>query len=89
MRRGDTLSHIARRYDTTVAMLRRANRLRSSFLGLGWNLTVPLRGPCTRCPMPPPVVVPPRRLPPTSAVRDGGVVDGAVGLPDAGTGQRG
>jgi murein endopeptidase len=63
VRSGDTLGAIAMRYNSTVTSIRNANRLRNSLLRIGQVLSVPLRGPCTRCPVPPPVVVPPRRLP--------------------------
>ncbi len=64
VRSGDTLGAIALRYNSGVDRIKKANRMRSTFLRLGQVLAVPLRGPCTRCPIPPPVVVPPRRLPP-------------------------
>jgi murein endopeptidase len=64
VRRGDTLGGIAARYGSSVAMLRKKNGLRSNFLRISQVLQVPLLGPCTRCPVPPPVVVPERRLPP-------------------------
>lgn len=64
VRRGDTLGHIARRYGTTVSMVQKANRMRGSFLRLSQILKIPLRKPCNQCPVPPAVVVPPRRLPP-------------------------
>jgi murein endopeptidase len=67
VRRGETLSHIAVRYDTTVTAIRKANHMRGSFLRVGQTVTVPLRKPCTQCPLPPEVVVPPRRLPPPPA----------------------
>ena len=71
VRSGDTLSHIAQRYGSTVSLIQGANGMRTSFLSIGRTLVVPLRGPCTRCPLPPPVVVPERRLPPAcSAKRD-------------------
>lgn len=63
VRSGDTLGAIAIKYNSTVQGLRNANRIRGSMLRIGQVLSVPLRGPCTRCPVPPPVVVPPRRLP--------------------------
>jgi murein endopeptidase len=63
VRSGDTLGAIAMRYNSTVTSIRNANRLRNHLLRIGQVLSVPLRGPCTRCPVPPPVVVPPRRLP--------------------------
>jgi murein endopeptidase len=63
VRSGDTLGAIAIRYNSTVNAIRNANRVRGTLLRIGQVLSVPLRGPCTRCPVPPPVVVPPRRLP--------------------------
>ena len=68
VRRGDTLGHIARRYGTSVNGLRKANGLRSNNLRVGRTLTIPLKGPCTKCPVPPPFVVPPRRLPPVEVI---------------------
>lgn len=45
VRRGDTLSHIARRFRTSVSNIRRLNRLRSrSFIRVGQRLKVPERG---------------------------------------------
>jgi len=64
VRRGDTLGGIAARYGSSVALLRKANRIKGSMLRLSQVLQVPLQGPCTRCPVPPPVSVPERRLPP-------------------------
>jgi murein endopeptidase/LysM repeat protein len=62
VRSGDTLGAIALRYNSTVNGLRKSNHLRGNLLRIGQVLSVPLRGPCTRCPVPPPFVVPPRRL---------------------------
>ncbi len=64
VRRGENLGSIARRYHSSVKVLKKANRLRSSRLKLSQVLRVPLRGPCTRCPLPPPLMLPERRLPP-------------------------
>lgn len=64
IRNGDTLGGIALRYGSTVSMIKKANRMRSNFLRAGQRLSVPLRGPCTHCPVPPPFLLPPRRLPP-------------------------
>ncbi len=64
VRSGNTLGGIALRYGSTINAIKKANRMRGVFLSIGQVLAVPLRGPCTRCPVPPPVVVPPRRLPP-------------------------
>lgn len=64
VKRGDTLGAIAARYNSTVDMLRKANRMKNSFLRIAQVLKVPLRGPCTHCPIPPPVVIPERKVPP-------------------------
>jgi membrane-bound lytic murein transglycosylase D len=40
--RGETLSHIARRYDTTVAVLRNSNAIRGSRIRAGAHLLVPV-----------------------------------------------
>ncbi|WP_434391180.1 penicillin-insensitive murein endopeptidase [Melittangium boletus] len=64
VRSGDTLGAIALRYGSGVKAIQKASRMRNTFLRLGQVLAVPLRGPCTRCPVPPHVVLPPRRLPP-------------------------
>ncbi len=67
IRSGDTLGAIALRYGSSVNAIMKANGLRNHMLRLGRVLQIPLRGPCTRCPVPPMVVVPPRRLPPDAA----------------------
>jgi LysM repeat protein len=64
VRSGDTVGGIALRYGSSINTIKKANRMRGVFLRIGQVLAVPLRGPCTRCPIPPPVVVPPRRMPP-------------------------
>lgn len=64
VRSGDTLGHLAVKYDTTITAIKKASRLRGNFLSIGQRLTIPLRKPCTRCPVPPPMVLPARRLPP-------------------------
>jgi LysM repeat protein len=68
IRSGDTLGAIARKYGSTVAMIQKANGMRNSFLKLGRTISVPMRGPCTMCPQPPPFVVPSRRMPPAQTV---------------------
>ncbi|WNG22164.1 LysM peptidoglycan-binding domain-containing protein [Cystobacter fuscus] len=67
VRSGDTLGGIALRYGSGVQAIKKASRMRGTFLRIGQVLAVPLRGPCTRCPVPPPVIVPPRKLPPELA----------------------
>lgn len=64
VRRGDTLGQLAARYNSSVSLIQKANRMKGSFLRLAQVLKIPLRGPCTHCPVPPPVIVPQRRLPP-------------------------
>ena len=61
---GQTLGHIAKKYGVTVAALKKANHLKRTLLAANQRLLVPLKGPCTKCPLPPPVEVPPRCLPP-------------------------
>jgi len=64
VRRGETLSAIARKYNTSAEHLVNLNRLRSQKVGSGQMLRVPGKSRVVRLPVPPPVVVPPRRLPP-------------------------
>jgi murein endopeptidase len=61
---GDTLGALALRHRSTVALIQRANGLGGSQLVVGRTLKVPVRGPCTTCPVAPAVVVPPRLLRP-------------------------
>jgi LysM repeat protein len=65
--KGDTLGGIARKMGSSVKTIKNANHLTSSFLRLRQVLRIPLRGPCTNCPVPPLIVVPPRHLPPVPA----------------------
>ncbi|HLL84926.1 MAG TPA: penicillin-insensitive murein endopeptidase, partial [Longimicrobium sp.] len=67
VKKGDTLGAIALKYGSSVAAIQKANRMKGSFLRLAQVLKVPLRGPCTQCPIPPVVLVPNRRLPPVQA----------------------
>ena len=41
VRKGDTLSHIARRHQTTVAAIKRANNLTSDLIRIGQKITLP------------------------------------------------
>jgi len=63
VRGGDTLSGLAHRYGSSVAAIQKVNHLTGTLLHLSQVLQIPLRGPCTQCPVPAPVVVPPRRVP--------------------------
>ena len=65
--KGDTLGGIAQKMGSSVSKLKTANHLSSAFLKLRQVLKVPLRGPCTNCPVPGLVVIPPRRVPPPAA----------------------
>jgi LysM repeat protein len=65
--KGDTLGGIAQKLGSSVKKIKSVNHLANAFLRLGQVLKVPLKGPCTNCPVPPMVVVPPRRLPPSNA----------------------
>lgn len=68
VRKGDTLGGIAGRYGSSVSAIRKASGLSNNLLRIGRVLKVPLRKPCTTCPVPPPTIVPPRRLPPGVAL---------------------
>lgn len=70
VQKGDTLGRISIRYGSSVASIQRANHLSNTSLRVGRTLNVPLRGPCTNCPLPPPLKVPPRRLPPEPAAEE-------------------
>jgi murein endopeptidase len=63
VQRGDTLGGVAARYGSTVKLIQQASGLAGgALLSIGRTLIVPLRGPCTQCPVAAPVVVPPRLL---------------------------
>ena len=61
VRRGDTLSQLARRYGTSASAIRAANGIRGSALRAGRTYVIPVRKVPTAGQ---PVAVPPRRLPP-------------------------
>lgn len=65
--KGDTLGAIAMTYGSSVKKIKAANGLTSNALRLRQVLKVPLHGPCTSCPVPPLLAVPPRRVPPPPA----------------------
>ena len=64
VQKGDTLGGLATRFNSSVKLIQKANGLSSTSLRVGRTLNIPLRGPCTNCPIPPPLIVPPRCLPP-------------------------
>ncbi len=88
VRSGDNLGKIARKYGTTVSAIQKANRMRTTFLRVGTVLRIPLRGPCTRCPVPPEVIVPPRKLPPAPVPVASNDAHDDEGSPSSVTGQR-
>ncbi len=67
VRRGDTLGRMARKYRTTVKALKKANRLRSTRIIAGRKYKIPRRGGVAAAGAP--LVIPPRRLPPSGAAR--------------------
>ncbi len=84
VRQGETLGHLAQRYNSSVSLIQKANRMNGSFLRLAQVLKIPLRGPCTQCPVPPAVIVPERRLPPAMKVEapaKGSINGPSVGAP--------
>lgn len=64
VRRGESLAAVARRYRTTPGHLAQINGIKAQSVRPGMILQVPAKGRGGRLPVPPPVVVPPRRLPP-------------------------
>jgi len=64
VRNGDTLGALAVKYNSGVKAIQKASRMKSTFLRLGQVLHIPIHGPCTQCPVPPPFELPPRRIPP-------------------------
>lgn len=62
VRAGETLGGLASRYGSTVKLIQKASGLASTMLSIGRTLNVPLRGPCTQCPVTAAFVVPPRLL---------------------------
>lgn len=65
IKKGDTLGGVAIKYGTSLAKLKKANQhVAPAAMRVGQVLRVPLKGPCTNCPVPPLVVVPPRKVPP-------------------------
>lgn len=61
-RQGDTLAKLAKRYGTTIKEIQRANGLRSTLIQAKRKYLIPQSG--ARLDPTPPVLVPPRRLPP-------------------------
>lgn len=64
VKKGDTLGGIALRFNSSVKLIQKANGMTNTSLRVGRTLNVPLRGPCTNCPLPPALNVPARCLPP-------------------------
>lgn len=65
VRSGETLSHLARRYGTSTASIKKANGLRGTTLRAGRKYVIPVRKAPVEAAA---VIVPPRRLPPDATV---------------------
>jgi murein endopeptidase len=63
-RKGDTLATLAKRYHTTVPVIRRANGLRSTLIQAKRSYRIPQPGHAPPGYVQGPVAIPPRRLPP-------------------------
>jgi murein endopeptidase len=63
VKKGETLGMLARKYGVSVAKIKEANGLRSSLIRAKRTYRIPKQG---RVGVPLPVVIPPRRLPPTT-----------------------
>ncbi len=68
VKKGQTLSHLARRYHTSQRSIRRANRLRGTMLREGRVYLIPRSGGVAPVDDEP-IVIPPRRLPPASSAK--------------------
>jgi LysM repeat protein len=66
VRRGETLSHLSRRYGASTRAIRRANGLRGSMIRAGRRYVIPIRTIPSESE---PIVVPARLLPPSPALR--------------------
>ena len=66
VKRGDTLIRIAKKFNTTVATLKKANRLRSSRIIANRVYKIPRRGGVVKITRP--VQIPARRVPPPASV---------------------
>lgn len=64
VREGETLGHIARRYGTTVGAIQRANGLSGNLIRAGRTYRIPRSG--AAAPPRESILIPPRRLPPTT-----------------------
>jgi penicillin-insensitive murein endopeptidase len=82
VRRGETLSHLSRRYGTSTRAIRRANGLRSSMIRAGRRYVIPVRRIPSEAE---PIVIPPRTLPPTPALAKGLDRDHGSGASGAGS----
>ena len=81
VRRGETLSHLSRRYGTSTRAIRRANGLRGSMIRAGRRYVIPVRKIPSEAE---PIVVPARTLPPAPGPM--AVEGGAQDRPGAGAG---
>lgn len=65
VRKGQTLAYLARRYRTSVRAIKRANRIRGTMIREGRVYRIPRKGGVASVEEEGPIVVPPRRLPPS------------------------
>jgi murein endopeptidase len=72
VRNGETLSHLARRYGTSIRAIQQYNGLSGTLIRAGRTLRIPLRG--VSAPAAAPVVVPARLLPPSTPESLAGIV---------------
>lgn len=71
VREGETLGHLARRYGTTVRAIQRANGLSGNLIRAGRTYRIPRSG--AAAPPQEPIMIPPRKLPPTTPTSLGGL----------------
>lgn len=67
VRKGQTLASLARRYRTTIRAIKRANRIRGTMIREGRVYRIPRKGGVASVEEEGPIVVPPRRLPPSKS----------------------
>jgi len=75
-KRGETLSHLALRYHTTIEIIRKENGLKSDALREGKEYRIPRKGGVATIA---PVLIAPRRLPPERTETVKHVPEGARG----------
>jgi penicillin-insensitive murein endopeptidase len=74
IRKGDTISTVARRYGVSTTSIKKANGMRGSFLRAGNSLRIPMQRVSVQ---ETPVVIPPRLLPRVGATMEAAASDAA------------